>query len=279
MKQGLFLFWTIFLLFACNRGPAVKNEQTLLSSAATQDSFMKQHETPAPFQYASHGKMITIPVPGGTAANVYAVEAEQPSNKYVLVFHEWWGLNDYIKKQCDKFYTGVAGSANIYGVDLYDGKVATSQDEASHYMRNVTDERAKAIINAVLEKAGPNASISTVGWCFGGGWSLRTAIMAGNKGNTCVMFYGEPVKNAKEIEPLHAKLVGIWANQDAWITPALVDKFESLLKATGKDYLFRRYTADHAFANPSSPRFDKEMAQNAMDTVMMVMRERVWGGQ
>jgi len=57
----------------------------------------------------------------------------------ILVIHEWWGLNDWVKDQAaklaDQGYVALA-------IDLYRGKVATTPDMAHEIMRGVPEDRA-----------------------------------------------------------------------------------------------------------------------------------------
>lgn len=62
------------------------------------------------------------------------------SNKWIFVFQEWWGLNDYIRLQADMLHTSFP-DAHILAVDLYDGKVATTREEAGALMQGASPER------------------------------------------------------------------------------------------------------------------------------------------
>src|SRR5215467_5234534 len=57
----------------------------------------------------------------------------------LVVIHEWWGLNDWVKEEASKLadqgYVALA-------IDLYRGKVATNSDEAHQIMRGVPSDRA-----------------------------------------------------------------------------------------------------------------------------------------
>jgi len=141
-------------------------------------------------------------------------------------------------------------------------------------MKAISDERAEAIVKGALEVAGENVKIGTVGWCFGGGWSLKSALLAGQRANACVIYYGMPVEDAKKIAPLETDVLGIWAEKDQWITPKVAKKFAALMKATGKKLTSHTFDADHAFANPSSPRYHEASAQEANAVVMAYLKER-----
>jgi carboxymethylenebutenolidase len=58
-------------------------------------------------------------------------------------------------------------------------------------------------------------------------------------------------------------VLGVFADRDGWITPALVNDFETALKTAAVKHEVRRYDADHAFANPSNPNYKSEMAADA----------------
>lgn len=158
---------------------------------------------------------------------------------------------------------------------MYDGNVADNPDDARKYMQAVKVERANAIIEGAMASAGADAKIATIGWCFGGGWSLKSSIMARDRGAGCVIYYGMPVEDAKELEPLKADVLGIFGKDDKWINPKVVEKFDALAKATGKNFEYEIYDADHAFANPSSPRYVEEAAQKANAKVLAFLREKL----
>ena len=44
-------------------------------------------------------------------------------------------------------------------------------------MQSVNQERALNIVSGAIDFAGKDAKIGTIGWCFGGGWSLQASIM------------------------------------------------------------------------------------------------------
>ena len=99
----------------------------------------------------------------------------------VLVVHEWWGLNDYIKQEAER-YANDFPEVNILAIDLYDGQLATNAEDAGKIMQSIQKERAEAIIKGALNYVGPTAAIQTIGWCFGGGWSLQAALILGKLG-------------------------------------------------------------------------------------------------
>ena len=160
-------------------------------------------------------------------------------------------------------------------LDLYDGKVTGDPGEAANIMGGVKEERIRAILNAALGHAGPQARILTVGWCFGGGWSLQASIMAGTRGAGCVMYYGMPETDKEKLKQLKAPVLGLFATKDDWITPEIVSDFVRTMKKNGKDIQVNSYTAAHAFANPSNPKYNEEAADAANREALRFLRQHL----
>ena len=63
-------------------------------------------------------------------------------------------------------------------VDLYDGEVASDRDGAMKLVRAVDAQRSSDIMDAWVRWARTqgNGKVASLGWCFGGAWSLQTAL-------------------------------------------------------------------------------------------------------
>jgi hypothetical protein len=71
------------------------------------------------------GSMVEFATIDGKQGRGYLVKSANPkSKKYIFLFHEWWGLNDYIKREADKIAADLK-DVNVLAIDLYDGNVAT----------------------------------------------------------------------------------------------------------------------------------------------------------
>ncbi|MGZ3872039.1 MAG: dienelactone hydrolase family protein [Mucilaginibacter sp.] len=242
---------------------------------ASDKMFRMSHKNPLPLHFqSSTGKTISYQTSDGKTANAYELKAKKPTNNYLLVVHEWWGLNDWVKKESEKIYNDL-GNVNVIDLDLYDGKVATNPQDAGKYMQAVTDGRAKAIINGAIAYAGPKAHITTIGWCFGGGWSLQTTLLAGKQAAGCVMYYGMPEQDVKRLETLHCAVLGNFANKDKWITPKVVAKFAADMKTAGKKLSLHQYDADHGFANPSNPAYNSAATRDAYAKTIAFLKVRL----
>lgn len=205
---------------------------------------------------------MAFPVVGGETGRGFLVKSTTPSTKYLFVIHEWWGLNDYIKQEVARFAKELPG-VNVLAVDLYDGAVAATPDAAGKLMQAVQPERATAILTGARTYAGANARIGSVGWCFGGGWSLQTALLTGPQAAGCVVYYGMPETDPAKLAKLQTPVLGIFATQDQWISLKVVAAFEADMKKAKKPLTVKNYDADHAFANPSNPKHNAAFADDA----------------
>ncbi len=201
------------------------------------------------------GKMMSFDAADGKPANAYFIAAKKKSNKYLIVIQEWWGLNENIKMESDKYYTDLE-DVNVIAVDMYDGKVAATPDSAMKLMRGADMGRMTAIMQGAIKYAGSKASIYSVGWCFGGMWSLQTAILAGPQAKGSVMYYGRPESNMEKLKSIQCDIIGFFGNLDQSPSPTMVNDFEKNMKEAGKNLSVNRYQAGHGFANPSNPSYN-----------------------
>lgn len=184
----------------------------------------------------------------------------------IVVIQEWWGLNDHVRAMARRFagegYTALA-------VDLYEGKVATTSEEASSTMRAAmaTPERLTANLGqaiAHLRGEGKATKVGVVGWCFGGGWTLATALAFPDQVDAAVMYYGRTVADPAELAKLKAPLLGLFGALDQGIPLDGVRAMEAELGRLGKQATIVVYPdADHAFANPTGTRYQEAAATDA----------------
>jgi carboxymethylenebutenolidase len=172
----------------------------------------------------------------------------------ILVIHEWWGLNDWVKEQASKLADqGYAALA----IDLYRGKVATTPDMAHELMRGVPEDRANRDLKAAFDYLASQPKvkknrIGSIGWCMGGGYSLDMALDEPTLAAD-VINYGHLVTDPDAIKKINAPILGLFGAQDQGITPDDVHKFETAMKQQSKKIDIKIYDdAGHAFENPNN---------------------------
>ena len=245
---------------------------------ASNKSFNKAHFNPRVYVHESEegGKMIKFKTSNGQEANGYVLEAKKKTNNWIFVFQEWWGLNDNIKRESENLYKDL-GNVNVLALDMYDGKLATDKENAQKYMGEFKMDRGLDIVKGALAFVGGSAKIGTVGWCFGGGWSLQAALAAGKQAGACVMYYGMPENNVDRLKTLNCDVLNIFAGKDQWINAKVIEEFETNMKAAGKNIVVKKYDADHGFANPSNPMgaFDEAAAKGAYQNTVEFFKSRL----
>ena len=236
MKQLLFLIAiTVFCSFEDGRSQSSCCSRPPADIALYQDpAFVAAHAAPLPFNFVPvKGAMMTFKT-SGADANAYYVKAARPAKRVLFVFHEWWGLNDYIKQEAEDLQKEL-GNVDVMAIDLFDGQVGKTPDEASKISSNAKPERMMAIIQGAIDYVDTSKTIGTLGWCFGGGWSLQAAFLASVRCEACVMYYGMPDTTASSLQKLKAPVLGLFANKDKWITPAKVQSFVDAATRMGKE--------------------------------------------
>jgi carboxymethylenebutenolidase len=210
----------------------------------------------------------------GTDAWGYEIRSSKKTDKWVFVIQEWWGLNDYIKRESEVLSRELK-DVNVIALDLYDGKVAATPDSAMKLVQAAKTERLENIIKGALAHAGADAKIYTIGWCFGGMWSLQSALLAGKQAAGCVMYYGRPETNLEKLKTLNCDVIGFFGNKDRSPSPEMVNKFEEDMRSLGKKLTAYKYDAGHGFANPSNPSFNKEATEDAHVKAVAFLKERM----
>ena len=204
--------------------------------------------------FAGNGKEVTYKSGDETVkAFLYAPAGKGPFPG-VVVIHEWWGLNDWVKEQASKLADqGYAALA----IDLYRGKVADNAGTAHELMRGVPEDRALRDLHAAVEylKSLPSVKkdrIASIGWCMGGGYSLDVALQEPSLTAT-VINYGHLATDPAALGKINAAILGNFGAKDQGIPPEDVRKFEESLKQAGKKVDIKIYAdAGHAFENPNN---------------------------
>jgi carboxymethylenebutenolidase len=204
--------------------------------------------------FAAEGKPVSYKSGDETVQGILYTPAGKGPFPALIVIHEWWGLNDWVKDQASKLADqGYAALA----VDLYRGKVATTPDMAHEIMRGVPEDRAKRDLHAAFDflASQPNVKkdrIGSIGWCMGGGYSLDVALQEPTLA-AAVINYGHLATDTDALKKINAPILGLFGAQDRGIPPSDVKKFGATLDQLGKKIDIKIYDdAGHAFENPNN---------------------------
>ena len=203
---------------------------------------------------ATKTEMVSYKSGDDTVSGYLALPEGAGKHPAIIVVHEWWGLNDWVKQQALKF---AAQGYVALAVDLYRGKSGTTPDEAHILMRGLPDDRALRDLEAAFAYLASRADvhagkIGSMGWCMGGGWSIKLAEDQ-PKLAAFVVNYGSLPTDAALIAKIKAPMLGNFGAEDKGIPPESVRAFESAMKAAGKSVDIKIYEgAGHAFENPDN---------------------------
>jgi len=181
----------------------------------------------------------------------------------VIMIHEFWGLNENIQDMAKKL---ASHGYVVFAVDLYDGQVATTSDEARQLRGSFEEQywidNMKAATSYLQQNYSPE-KIGSIGWCFGGGQSLNLALNTDSIDAT-VIYYGQVVTDSEKLSSINWPVLGIFAELDQGIPPEIVKKFEEVLEELDIPNEIHIYPGvNHAFANPSGDRYAPDASMDA----------------
>ena len=217
------------------------------------------------FAAAAHAKVVTktieYPYNGMTMKGFLAYDdANKAPRPGVLVVHEWWGLNDYIrdraKQVADLGY--VAFAPDLYG----GGKTTRDPKEASAWSGDVQNKgelapRAKAGLDVLLRQPQVDKTrVGAMGFCFGGSSVLALAY-SGADLRGVVTFHGGlfPPTEAQRTQ-IKAPIAILQGEKDPFVKPETIAQVKEALDAGKVDWFMVTYAgAVHAFTNPEADSF------------------------
>lgn len=204
------------------------------------------------------GEEVTY-VTDSTSMKGYIAYNENQNGKRpgIIVVHEWWGHNDYVRERADQLaelgYTAIA-------IDMYgDGKQAGHPDDAGKFAMSVFSNlpEATARFNAALNLLKQQESVDTdkiaaIGYCFGGSVALTMA-NSGADLDAVVAFHSGVQLPVMPGEDLKAKILVCNGADDPFVSPESVTAFKEAMDATGKPYEYIAYPGVmHSFTSKAA---------------------------
>ncbi len=288
----------LLILAGCGGGDGAREGE-----GSYADTMAQQHADDTP-EATAMAREPMMPVDGGTIAygtttagesiTGYIARPENPDSVLeargmdpatselpgVIVIHEWWGLNDNIEAATRR----IAGEGyEALAVDLYEGGVAETPDQARGLMEQAMQNRNRLIANleaahTFLRDEIESPRVGVMGWCFGGGMGLNAALADPETLDATVIYYGR-VSDAErsELETLQMPIMGHFGMDDSSIPVESVRAFEQTLDELGKDAQIHLYEgAGHAFANPSGQNYDPDAAAQAWERTTTFLRTHLY---
>ncbi|MGF1498726.1 MAG: dienelactone hydrolase family protein [Elainellaceae cyanobacterium] len=196
----------------------------------------------------------------------------------LIVIHEWWGLNENIEMMTRRLagegYTALA--VDLFGQTAETPEAARSQVQAATQNPDLLRENLRQAYQYLAETQ-QAPTIGSIGWCFGGSWSLQTALLFPDALDAAVIYYGgNLITDPAELEPLSMPILGIFGGLDDNPSVETVREFEAALNELDKSVEIYVYEgADHAFANPSGTRYNAAAAEDAWEKTTAFLNEHL----
>jgi dienelactone hydrolase len=199
---------------------------------------------------------------GDTALEGYlacddAVKGARPG---VLVIHEWWGINDYIRKRTEQIVTlgYVAFAADIYGKGIR-AKTREQAMALAGTFRSGNDRllvRARANAGLDVLRNNPMVDpkrIAAIGYCFGGTVALELARSGADLAGVVSFHGGLATPSPDDAKNIKGKILVLTGADDPGVTPERVMTFEDEMRRAGVDWHLVSYGgAVHGFTNPAN---------------------------
>jgi dienelactone hydrolase len=206
-------------------------------------------------------KELTYEVGGKKFSGFLAYPVSEETKQYpgVLVVHEWWGLNDYVRRRAQMLAESgyVALALDMYG----EHKMAHNPDDAMKLMTEATSkpDASVARFQAALDllKAQSQADperIAAIGYCFGGAVVLNMA-RTGMELDGVASFHGnlQPMIPEAKRSPIKGQVIVFNGADDPFVPAEQRDAFRQEMEAAKVSYEFIDYPgAKHAFTVPEA---------------------------
>lgn len=219
---------------------------TLLLTTALASAAVKTKEVEYETEGAKHK---------GFLAYDDSAKGKQPG---VLVFHEWWGLDDYAKKRAEQLagMGYVAFCADMYG----DGKVVDHPKDAGKMAQSVRMNqkvwlaRAEAALKKLQSHENVDKEkIAAIGYCFGGSTALILAYSGAPIKAVATFHAALPTPTAEQAKAIKAQILVCHGAADGFIPQEAIDKFKAALNEAKVKYQFESYPGVvHSFTVPGA---------------------------
>ncbi len=242
------------------------------------------------FSAEVHAKIIARPVEykhgeavlQGYLAYDDAIDGQRPG---VLVAHEWWGLNDYVKKRAEQ----LAGLGYVaFALDMYGKGVSTrDQKEAARLAgqfrgKPLMRHRAQAGLNVLTRsKRVDPKRIAAIGFCFGGTTVLELAYSGAPLAGIVSFHGGLTTPKPDDLKNIKAKVLVLHGAEDPVAPSEKAVVFQESMRKAGVDWQMIFYGgAVHAFTNPAAGNdktrgaaYDEKAAKRSWQHMKMFFEE------
>lgn len=181
----------------------------------------------------------------------------------VIMVHEQWGLNNNV---LDSAKLLASYGYSVLAVDLYNGTVAKTPEEAQKQIGSLDQEKAVLNMKAAadyLRKNEKSLKIASLGWGFGGSQSLKLSL-SGEKLDATIIYYGNLLLEEKKLQPITWPVFGVFGDTDIVVPVESARIFDTVLTKLKVPHEIKIYSGvGNGFANPSDANYSPKEAEDA----------------
>lgn len=190
---------------------------------------------------------------------LYRPAGDSSKRPGVLVFHEWWGNNEYSMFRARELAKlgYVAFAPDMYG----EGRVTTDPEQAAKWSGELTGDaiemsvRLAAAVGFLKKRADVDATrLAAIGYCMGGTLALEAARASENIiAVACFHTSNLTARDPADTAPLKAEVLVCHGSDDTFVQQSTIDAFKDAMKESGRAYKFVSLPgAVHSFTNSRS---------------------------
>jgi len=201
-------------------------------------------------------------------------ESETPA-RAILVLHAWWGLNAFLKQFCDRL---AREGFVVFAPDMYDGRIATTIEQAEQYSSTHDSARASQLLNESVRALRQHprtvdGAIGVVGFSFGAYYALTLLQEIPEQLGAVVVFYGTGVTSFEKAGPA---VQAHFAADDEYEPQASQDGLQGSLQSAGINATFYQYAGTgHWFFESDQPAYDAAAAELAWQRTVRFLKEQL----
>jgi dienelactone hydrolase len=184
-----------------------------------------------------------------------SIQGKRPG---VVVVHEWWGINNYVRMRTEQLAKlgYVAFAIDMYGkgVRAKDAKEAGSLSGTYRTDGVLMRSRANAGLEVLKNHSLTDVNrIAAIGYCFGGTTALEMARSGAALVGVVSFHGGLGTPNPGDAKNIKGKVLVLHGANDPAVPPDQVMAFQDEMRKAGADWYFVSYGgAVHSFTNPES---------------------------
>ena len=162
----------------------------------------------------------------GNQRSGYLALPESGEGEGLLLFHPWWGLNDFIKQTCDRL---AAQGYVVFAPDLHHGRIASTIEEATRLVENQDTPAVSATAEAGFDflrshPAVQGETLKAIGFSMGAGFASMLDFLHPGVFDKIVLFYGAV---GEDLSQSKARYECHFGEQDEWEEMEFIEQMKA----------------------------------------------------